>query len=143
MDAYQITKLAMRFILLTAVRTDELRFATWQEFKELDGDKPLWRLPPERMKKGRLHLVPLARQAVAILKEARALYPQSKRLFPSEESRSGAMSENALLYLTYRLGYKGKATVHGFRGTFSTVLNESGFSNLGLYRAAIGPRRRR
>ena len=127
-DAYQITKLAMRFILLTAVRTDELRFATWQEIEDLDGDAAIWRVPSETdEEERRVHLVPLAPQAVAILKEARALYPKSKLLFPSEESRSGAMSENALLYLTYRLGYKGKATVHGFRGTFSTVLNENDF----------------
>ena len=79
------------------------------------------------MKMDREHLVPLPPQAVAILKEARALYPQSTLIFPSEESRSGVMSENALLYLCYRLGYKGKATVHGFRGTFSTILNENDF----------------
>ena len=127
-DGYPITKLALRFILHTAVRTDELRFAEWSEIEGLDGASPLWRIPPERMKMDREHLVPLTPQVVAILKEARVLYPKSKLIFPSEESRSGVMSENAMLYALYYLGYKGKATVHGLRGTFSTVLNENDFT---------------
>jgi integrase len=130
-DSYPITKAALRFIAVTAVRTDELREAAWSEIGDLNGKAPLWRIPPERMKPHGFklppeHLVPLPPQAVAILKEARALYPQSRLLFPSEESRNGTMSENCLLYLMYRLGYKGRATVHGFRGTFSTILHESG-----------------
>jgi integrase len=127
-DGYPITKLALHFILLTAVRTNELRFAPWSEIEDLYG-VPLWRIPPERMKQTRPHLIPLAPQAVTILKEARALYPASQLLFPSEESRSGIMSENAMLYALYNLGFKGKATVHGFRGTFSTILNENGFNS--------------
>jgi len=127
-DGYEITKLAMHFIILTAVRTDELRFAVWSEIEGMDGDAPLWRIPPERMKMCRPHLVPLAPQAVAILERARSLYPDSKLIFPSQESRTGVMSENCLLYALYHLGFKGKATVHGFRSTFSTALNEAGFS---------------
>ena len=119
----------MHFIILTAVRTDELRFAPWSEIENLEGEAPLWRIPPERMKMTRPHLVPLAPQAVAILKRARTLYPESKLIFPSQESRTGFMSENCLLYAIYHLGFKGKATVHGFRSTFSTVLNENGFSS--------------
>ena len=127
-DGYEITKLAMHFIILTAVRTDELRFAVWSEIEGIDGDAPLWRIPPERMKMSRPHLVPLVPQAVAILEQARSLYPDSKLIFPSQESRTGVMSENCLLYALYHLGFKGKATVHGFRSTFSTALNEAGFS---------------
>ena len=128
-DGDPITKLALNFIMLTAVRTDELRFAPWSEIEDLDGPAPLWRIPEQRMKMNRPHLVPLAPQAVAVLKEARSLHPQSKLMFPSQESRSGVMSENAMLYATYYLGYKGKATVHGFRGTFSTILNENDFNS--------------
>jgi integrase len=127
-DGYEITKLALNFIILTAVRTDELRFAPWSEIEELDGVAPLWRIPAERMKMRRPHLVPLALQAVAILKRARELYPESRLIFPSQESRTGVMSENCLLYAIYYLGLKGKTTVHGFRSTFSTVCNESGFN---------------
>src|SRR5262249_40545904 len=107
-DGYEITKLAMHFIILTAVRTDELRFAPWTEIEDLDGKAPLWRIPPERMKMERPHLVPLAPQAVTILKRARELYPKSKLIFPSQESRTGMMSENCLLYAIYHLGFKGK-----------------------------------
>ena len=127
-EGYPITKLAIRFIMQTAVRTDELRFAEWHEIEGLDSDRPMWRIPPERMKMDKPHMVPLSSQAVTILKEARRLYPKSKLIFPSEESRTGAMSENAMLYALYYMGYKGKATVHGFRGTFSTVLNENDFA---------------
>lgn len=122
-DSYPITKLAIRFIAHTAVRTDELRFATWEE---IEG--ALWRIPQEHTKMGRPHLVPLSSQAVEILEEARKLYPAGKVIFPSEESRSGVMSENCMLYTLYRLGLKGRATVHGFRGLMSTVLNENGFN---------------
>ena len=120
-DSYPITKLAIRFIAHTAVRTDELRLAEWSE---IDGD--LWRIPSEHTKMGRPHLVPLSDQAVEILEEARKL--GKPLLFPSEESRSGVMSENCMLYTLYRIGFKGRATVHGFRGLFSTTLNEQGFN---------------
>jgi integrase len=128
LESYPITRLAIRFTLLTAARTNEVRFAVWNEFEDLDGNGPLWRIPAERMKMEKAHLVPLSRQAALVLRQARALYPESRIVFPSEESRSGFMSENAMLYALYRLGYKGKATVHGLRGTFSTVCNESGFN---------------
>jgi integrase len=131
-SGYDITKLAMNFIILTAVRTDELRFASWTEIENLDGDAPIWRISAQRMKQVQRemgdHLVPLAPQAVAIVRRARELYPDSKLIFPSQESRSGVMSENCLIYAIYHLGYKSKATTHGFRSTFSTVLNENGFN---------------
>ena len=114
--------------MLTAVRTSELRFAEWTEIEDLDGKEPLWRIPTSHMKMEKPHLVQLSKQAVVILREARQLYPKSKMIFPSEESRSGIMSENAMLYALYYLGYKGKATIHGMRGTFSTILNENGYN---------------
>lgn len=128
-DGYPITKLAIRFVMLAVPRTNELRFAEWPEIEKLDSDAPLWRIPAARMKMDKPHMVPLSTQAVAILKEARRLYPKSKVIFPSEESRSGVMSENAMLYALHYLGYKGKATVHGLRGTFSTICNENGFNS--------------
>jgi integrase len=122
------TALALRFTMLTAVRTDEIRYAVWDEIEGLDGAGPSWRIPPERMKMKREHIVPLSRQAVAILRRMRMEYPDSELLFPSEQSRSGVMSENAMLYALYRMGYHKLATVHGFRGTFSTILNEHEFN---------------
>ena len=122
------TALALRLIVLTMVRTTELRAARWEEFERLDGREPLWRIPAERMKARFEHLVPLSSQAVAALAELRAL-PGAKSngfLFPSP-SREGCMSNNTMLFALYRMGWHGRATVHGFRGVASTILNEMGF----------------
>ena len=122
------TRLALRLMVLTFVRTTELRAARWSEFENLDGNEPLWRIPAERMKMKREHIVPLAPQAVAVLRELRAL-PGSEAspfLF-SSPSREGYMSNNTMLYAMYRMGYHGRATVHGFRAMASTALNEMGF----------------
>lgn len=118
------TRIALLFTIYTLVRTNETRFAEWSEFENLDGKEPLWRIPASRMKMRFEHLVPLAPSVVALLKELRALGPSSPHLFPG--NRRGVISENTMLYTLYRLGYHSKATVHGFRGTGSTVLNETG-----------------
>jgi integrase len=122
------TAIALRLMVLTFVRTTELRAARWSEMENLDGREPLWRIPPERMKMKREHLVPLAPQAVALLHDLRALAGSdaSPFLFPSP-AREGCMSYNTMLYALYRMGYHGRATVHGFRAMASTALNEMGF----------------
>jgi integrase len=122
------TRLALRLMVLTFARTTELRAARWCEIENLGGNEPIWRIPAERMKMKREHLVPLAPQAVDILRELREL-PGSDAtpfLFPSP-SRDGHMSNNTMLYALYRMGYHGRATVHGFRAMASTALNEIGF----------------
>jgi len=129
LDAYPINKLAMLFIMLTAVRTNELRFGLKEQLS-LSGDNPLWRIPAEIMKMEREHIVPLAPQAVHILQQANELYPNAKILFPSGASQSGRFSENCLLCMTYKMGYHGKCTIHGMRGLFSTTLREHGFNDL-------------
>lgn len=123
------TALALRLVVLTFVRTSELRAARWEEFEGLEGREPLWRIPAERMKARFEHLVPLSPQAVAALKELAALPGSDANgfLFPSP-SRDGCMSNNTMLYALYRLGWHGRATVHGFRGVASTILNEMGFN---------------
>lgn len=68
-DGYEgegVTRRALQFAILTAVRTDELRFGTCREIEDLTGAAPLWRIPKERMKMHREHLVTLSRQAVTI-----------------------------------------------------------------------------
>jgi integrase len=121
------TRLALRLMVLTFARTSELRGVRWLEFENLEGNKPLWRIPAERMKMKREHIVPLAPQAVAVLRELRALPgSDSPFLFPSP-SREGYMSNNTMLYALYRMGYHGRATVHGFRAMASTALSEMGF----------------
>jgi integrase len=115
-------------MVLTFVRTTELRGARWLEFENVEGNEPLWRIPADRMKMKREHIVPLAPQAVTVLHELRALpgSEASSFLFPSP-SREGHMSNNTMLYALYRLGYHGRATVHGFRAMASSALNEMGF----------------
>lgn len=127
-DAYDgdpLTRLAIRFTLETMVRTKEVRFADWNEFEGLDTDAPLWRIPGERMKRRLEHLVPLSKQSVITLDQIRQYSGSGSFLFRAATA-SGAMSENTMLYALYRMGYHSRATVHGFRSTASTILNESG-----------------
>lgn len=123
-DGHPRTKLALRFLLLTFVRSIELRAAKWSE---IDFDKAEWRIPAERMKMKELHIVPLAKQAIAILKELKAYSSHSEYLFPNGHKSSSFMSENTVLFAIYRMGYHSRATGHGFRSTASTILNENGF----------------
>ncbi len=118
------TQLAMKFLLLTFVRTGELRGAEWGE---IDFDKAEWRIPAERMKMKEPHIVPLSRQAITILKVLKPVHEQWRYVFPNQHKPAGCMSENTILYGLYRMGYHSKATGHGFRATASTVLNEHGF----------------
>jgi integrase len=122
------TRLALKLMVLVFVGTNELRAARWCEFENLDGNAPLWRIPAERMKMKVEHLVPLAPQAAAVLRELRELpgSDDSPLLFPSA-SKEGCMSNNTMLFAMYRLGYHSRASVHGFRTTASTALNEMGF----------------
>ena len=133
-EGTRMSHLALRWSMLTMVRTQETRFATWSEIEGLDGNQPLWRITPDRMKMRSEHLVPLSRQAVDLLKEIEAANVfrtagnarLGKFLFPVATSKSDVISENRMLDILYRMGLRGKATVHGFRGLASTVLNESG-----------------
>lgn len=128
LDAYDgalQTRLAMKLLLLTFVRTGELRGAEWTEM-DIDGAE--WRIPAERMKMRESHIVPLSWQAVGILNELRSLTGHGQYVFPNQHKPGGCMSENTILYALYRMGYHSRATGHGFRSTASTVLNENGFS---------------
>jgi integrase len=112
------TRLALQLMVLTFARTTELRAARWSEIENLDGNEPLWRIPAGRMKMRREHIVPLAPESVAVLRELRGLSGSaaSPFLFPSP-SREGHMSNNTMLYALYRMGYHGRATIHGFRAS--------------------------
>ena len=121
------TKLALRLTLLTFVRTSEIRFASWEEFEALEETEPVWRIPAARMKMDVEHLVPLSRQSVETLREIRALALPGEMLFPSR-AKKHVISENTMLFALYRMGYHSRATVHGFRTTASTTLNENGFN---------------
>jgi integrase len=118
------TKLALKFTLLTFVRTGEARGARWEE---IDFDKKEWRIPPERMKMRELHIVPLSTQSIAVLGELQSINGNKDHLFPNRNKPKTFISENTMLYALYRMGYHSRATVHGFRATASTILNEHGF----------------
>lgn len=118
------TKLALQLLLLTFVRTTELRAAQWTE---IDWDKAEWRVPPERMKMREQHIVPLSKQTIAALRELQNHSGNRPFLFPNQHNPTTFMSENTMLYALYRMGYHSRATGHGFRSTASTILNEHGF----------------
>jgi integrase len=126
-DGEETTRLALELVVLTFVRSAELRFARWEEFEDLDGEAPLWRIPAERMKMRRPHLVPLAPRAVEVLAALKARSGRSPFIVPAA-TRTGVISENTMIYALYRMGYHGRATVHGFRSTASTILNEHQFN---------------
>lgn len=113
---------ACRLLALTWVRTQELRMMEWTE---IDGD--LWRIPAGKMKRRRDHLVPLSKQAMAILENMRQRSTGSVYVFPNDRREDRPMSENAILYLIGRIGYGGKMTGHGWRSVASTWANEAGF----------------
>ncbi len=118
------TSLALRLAPHVFVRPGELRHAEWHE---IDFDKAVWTIPGSKMKMGKDHQVPLSRQAVAILQEARKLSAGEGYIFPSLSSAKRPISENTLNGALRRLGFSGnQMTAHGFRATASTLLNESG-----------------
>ena len=123
-DGNTMTQLAIRLLMLMFVRTGELRGAEWKEF---DIGKAEWRIPAERMKMGSEHIVPLSKQALGILEKLRPLSGKREHVFPNEHNPLKCMSENTILFALYRMGYRGRATGHGFRATASTILNEHGF----------------
>lgn len=120
-----ITRLATRILMLTGVRTIELRQAEWKEF---DFDKRVWEVPIERMKMRRPHLVPLSDQVVAALREVQAVTGRYNLVFPGRNDITKPMSEASINQVLKRIGYHGKATGHGFRHTMSTILHEQGYN---------------
>lgn len=126
-DSYQgtpTTRSAMMLMALTFVRTGELIGARWREF---DLGAAEWRIPAERMKMRRPHIVPLSTQAIevlATLNEHR--HGVTDLLFPGERDHEKPMSNNTILKALERMGFKGRMTGHGFRGVASTLLHELG-----------------
>ncbi len=120
-----LTKCALKLIMLTFVRSGELREAKWPE---INFDKAEWRIPAERMKMREIHIVPLSTQAVGLFQMLKPICTESEYIFPNEKNAHKVMSENTLLYSLYDMGYHKKMTVHGFRQLASTILNEKGFN---------------
>lgn len=116
------TKLALQFTSLTACRSGEVRGARWAE---VNLEEKIWEIPAERMKMRRPHIVTLPTQAVAVLERAGKLWGQDGLVFPSVRDENKPMSDNAMSKALRDMGYKGKATPHGFRASFSSMAYES------------------
>lgn len=136
--ASPITKLASRFMALTAQRPGMIRALPWSEIENIDFESDdeaqtaLWRIPAHRMKlvlelkndQGYEHIVPLASQAVAVLRAVWRLTGRGPLVFPSCRSARVPMSENSVNYFYNRCGYQGRHVPHGWRASFSTIMNE-------------------
>jgi integrase len=122
---HHVTALAL-LAPLVFVRPGELRASEWSEF-DLANEE--WRTSGARMKMGEPHIVPLARQALAILHELEPLARGGRYLFPSLRTRDRPMSNNTINAALRRLGYSSEEqTGHGFRTMASTLLNEQGYT---------------
>jgi integrase len=122
----QVTRLAMKLMSMTFVRTTELIEAKWGEF---DLENARWDIPAERMKMRTPHIVPLARQALEVLEMLRDFTGSNEWLFPGDLNAAQPMSNNTILKALERMGYKGRMTGHGFRGLASTILHEQGYAH--------------
>lgn len=118
-----LTRLAVKLMALTFVRTSELIGGKWTE---IDWAARRWNLPKERMKMDAPHIVPLSSQAVEVLELLRIVSGSGEYIFPGEGARA-TMSNNTILFALKRMGYGGAMTGHGFRGVASTILHENAF----------------
>lgn len=129
-DGYRghiVTHCALKLAPLLFVRPGELRAAEWSEF---NLERAEWRLPAERMKMRVPHIVPLANQAVQIMRELQPITCGGRYVFPSLRSAARPMSENAITAALRRMGYSGEEmTWHGFRSLASTQLNENDWNS--------------
>ena len=116
-----VTRLAMKLMAMTFVRTSELIGAKWGEF---DLEAARWDIPAERMKMRTPHIVPLSEQALEVLALLKQLNGNSDLVFPGERDPEKPMSNMTILEALKRMGYRGEMTGHGFRGIASTILHE-------------------
>ncbi len=124
-ETHEVVRIATKLLVHTFVRTGELRGAKWDEF---DFEERLWTIPAERMKMKLEHLVPLTDEVIELLDQLKEINGHREYVFASPSRPRQPLSNNAILNLLYRMGYKGRATGHGFRATASTALNERGYN---------------
>ncbi|GDC54169.1 phage integrase central domain-containing protein [Escherichia coli] len=121
-----ITKNATKILMMTGVRTQEMRFATWSE---IDLIKGIWEIPAERMKMRRPHIVPLSSQVIELFKKLQPITSDYPYVFIGRNDRRKPISKESVNQVIESLGYKGRTTGHGFRHTLSTILHEMGFES--------------
>ena len=117
--------LAARLLIITGLRTGELRGAFWDE---INISKAVWEIPASRMKMRRPHVVPLSRQALTLIGQLQELTGNYPLMFPGRNDPRKTMSEASINQVFKRIGYDGKVTGHGFRHTMSTILHEQGYN---------------
>ena len=121
-----VIKSALKIMALTFCRTGEIRFARWNEF---DFENKIWRIPGERMKMRKDHLVPLSRQTINVLEQLREYSGDGVFVFPSYYDESKPFGKSVLLKAIMNMGFeKGEMCPHGFRSMASTLLNELGYN---------------
>ncbi len=120
-----ITKNATKIVMLTGVRTQEMRFATWNK---TDLEKEIWEIPAERMKMRRPHILPLSPQVVELFKQLYPITGRYRYIFSGRNNSNKPISKESINQVIDLMGYKGRATGHGFRHTMSTILHEHGFN---------------
>lgn len=118
---FPLTLHAIRLLMLTFVRTSELINMRWEE---INWEEKQWEIPAERMKMRRPHIVPLSRQSLAILEAVKTINGNRDFVFASLAKPRKAMSNNTILKALERMGYKGKATGHGFRALAMSTIKE-------------------
>ncbi len=150
LEASRGAKLASTFLALTAMRWAAVRGAQWSEIEDLDGAAPIWRVPAARMKlaaakKGDAshdHLVPLSRAAVSALRQARTLQRFDANaeggLIFRGTGQTGPLGEAAIGALYARTSFAGRHVPHGWRATFSTIMNETMPLERGAIDQALG-----
>ncbi|MBH2778260.1 tyrosine-type recombinase/integrase [Serratia marcescens] len=122
----RVVQIATKLLMITGVRTIELRAASWSEF---DLDNAIWEIPAERMKMRRPHLVPLSTQALHLLNELMVMTGNYRYVFPGRNDPNKPISEASINQVIKRIGYGGRVTGHGFRHSLSTILHEQGYES--------------
>ncbi len=123
-QGYIANQLALKLALFTLARTNEILQAEWNEF---DFENAIWKKPADKVKKREEHTVPLPDQAIALLGRLQAITGHRQYLFPNRTNPSKPASKGVLWKAFVSMGYQGKFSPHGIRGTASTILNEMGF----------------
>jgi integrase len=126
-EVYQgkhVTRLAMKLMAMTFIRTSELIGGRWAE---IDYDAKRWKIPAARMKMKTPHIVPLSTQAIEVLELLKTITGRGELLFPGDRDPKKPMSNMTILEALKRMGYDGEMTGHGFRGVASTILHEQGY----------------
>lgn len=129
------TRHAMLLLILCWSRTQEARFARWSEF---NFEEKIWKIPGERMKMRKPHVVPLSVQALGVLKEQEKVSGSGDLVFPNEHDITRPISENTLLYgCIYRLGYRSRTSVHGFRALARSIAADTGDFQVDVMESAL------